>query len=182
MATGYFITHPDVIIDPEKPIERWGLSARGRERMRTLLEQPWQRSVGAVLCSSEQKALDGAEILVAALSVPQYIVHELGEYDRSSTGLLPPAEFWSLVEQFFAQPEQSIRGWERAVDALRPPALKSPTTKGQTASPQTASPGMRSPVGRGPRPARGLRMRPCGRFRCRDSNSDSGIQSPLSYP
>jgi hypothetical protein len=34
MASGYFITHPDVIIDPAKPIERWGLSPRGRERMR----------------------------------------------------------------------------------------------------------------------------------------------------
>jgi broad specificity phosphatase PhoE len=117
MARGYFITHPDVIIDPDKPIERWGLSARGRERMRSLCQQPWLRSVGCVLSSSEQKALDGAELLVAALAVPQRIVHELGEYDRSSTGLLPPAEFWPLVEQFFAQPEQSIRGWERAVDA-----------------------------------------------------------------
>ncbi|MEY2930979.1 MAG: hypothetical protein RL033_1728 [Pseudomonadota bacterium] len=117
MARGYFITHPDVIIDPEKPIERWGLSARGRERMRALLEQPWLRRVGCVLSSSEQKALDGAEILVAALAVPQRIVRELGEYDRSSTGLLPQAAFWPLVDQFFAQPEQSIRGWERAVDA-----------------------------------------------------------------
>jgi broad specificity phosphatase PhoE len=117
MARGYFITHPDVIIDPGKPIERWGLSARGRERMRALLAQPWLRRVGCVLSSSEQKALDGAEILVAALGVPQRIVHELGEYDRSSTGLLPQEEFWPLVQQFFERPEQSIRGWERAVDA-----------------------------------------------------------------
>lgn len=117
MARAYFITHPDVVIDPHKPIERWGLSARGRERMHALLEQPWLRSVGLVLSSSEQKALDGAQILAPALRVPHRVVHELGEYDRSSTGLLPPGEFWPLVEQFFAQPEQSIRGWERALDA-----------------------------------------------------------------
>ena len=43
MATGYFITHPDVIIDPERPIERWALSPRGRERMQALLSQPWVR-------------------------------------------------------------------------------------------------------------------------------------------
>ena len=89
-----------VIIDPAKPIERWGLSPRGRERMHALLGQPWLRSVGLVLSSSEQKALDGAEILAPALGVPHRVVPELGEYDRSSTGLLPPAQFWPLVEQF----------------------------------------------------------------------------------
>lgn len=117
MPRGYFITHPDVIIDPDQPIERWPLSARGRERMRGLLGQPWVRQLGGVLSSSEQKALDGAEILASALGVPHRVVRELGEYDRSSTGLLPPEEFWSLVDEFFAWPERSIRGWERAVDA-----------------------------------------------------------------
>jgi broad specificity phosphatase PhoE len=117
MAWGYFVTHPDVVIDPAKPIERWGLSGRGRERMHALLEQQWLARVGRVLSSSEQKALDGAEILVEALGVPHEVVPELGEYDRSSTGLLPPAEFWPLVDEFFQKPTESIRGWERAVDA-----------------------------------------------------------------
>lgn len=117
MARGYFVTHPDVVIDPARPIERWSLSARGRERMGALLEQDWLSRVGRVFSSSEQKALDGAEILVSALGVPHEVVAELGEYDRSSTGLLPSAEFWPLVDAFFAQPTQSIRGWERAVDA-----------------------------------------------------------------
>ena len=117
MATGYFITHPDVIIDPERPIERGGLSPRGRERMQALVSQPWVRRIGRVLSSSEQKALDGAEILVTTLGVPHQVVRELGEYDRSSTGLLPPDEFLALVDEFFRWPERSIRGWERALDA-----------------------------------------------------------------
>jgi broad specificity phosphatase PhoE len=117
MAKGYFITHPDVIIDPERAIERWALSPRGRERMQAVLSQPWVRRIGRVLSSSEQKALDGAEILVTTLGVPHEVVHELGEYDRSSTGLLPPDEFMALVDEFFRWPERSIRGWERAVDA-----------------------------------------------------------------
>jgi broad specificity phosphatase PhoE len=117
MARGYFITHPDVIIDPERPIERWALSPRGRERMQALLSQPWVRRIGCVLSSGEQKALDGAEILVTTLCVPHQVVPELGEYDRSSTGLLPPAEFLRLIDEFFRWPERSIRGWERAVDA-----------------------------------------------------------------
>jgi broad specificity phosphatase PhoE len=117
MARGYFITHPDVIIDPERPIERWALSPRGRERMQALLTQPWVRRIGLVLSSSEQKAIDGAEILVTTLDVPHQVVNELGEFDRSSTGLLPPDEFLALVDEFFRCPERSIRGWERAVDA-----------------------------------------------------------------
>jgi broad specificity phosphatase PhoE len=85
--------------------------------MHALLEQPWLRRVGRVFSSSEQKALDGAEILVSALAVTHAVVAELGEYDRSSTGLLPPSEFWPLVDEFFRRPTESIRGWERAVDA-----------------------------------------------------------------
>ena len=85
--------------------------------MQALVSQPWVRRIGRVLSSSEQKALDGAEILVTTLGVPHQVVRELGEYDRSSTGLLPPDEFLALVDEFFRWPERSIRGWERALDA-----------------------------------------------------------------
>lgn len=55
MASGSFITHPDVIIDPARPIERWAPSPRARERTRALLAQPWVQRIGAVLSSSERK-------------------------------------------------------------------------------------------------------------------------------
>ena len=41
----------------------------------------------------------------------------LGENDRSATGFLPPAEFERTADAFFARPQESVRGWERAVDA-----------------------------------------------------------------
>ena len=41
----------------------------------------------------------------------------LHENDRSATGYLPPAEFQAMADRFFANPEQSVKGWERAVDA-----------------------------------------------------------------
>ena len=41
MATVYFITHPDVVMDPSVPIQRWPLSERGRARMQRVLELPW---------------------------------------------------------------------------------------------------------------------------------------------
>ena len=41
----------------------------------------------------------------------------MGENDRSATGFLPPSEFEEVADAFFAAPELSVRGWERAVDA-----------------------------------------------------------------
>src|SRR5919197_1067748 len=45
----YFITHPDVVIDPTVPVPQWPLSARGRSRMQRLLSQNWLRHVDAFL-------------------------------------------------------------------------------------------------------------------------------------
>jgi broad specificity phosphatase PhoE len=110
----YFITHPDVVIDPTVPVPQWPLSARGRSRMQHLLSQNWLRQVEAIYCSTEQKAVDGAVILSEATSIPFHQVAALGENDRSATGYLPKAEFEVTVDAFFARPSESIRGWERA--------------------------------------------------------------------
>jgi broad specificity phosphatase PhoE len=117
MPVVYFITHPDVVIDPNVPVPRWPLSERGRERMRALLAQPWVPEVGAVFSSTEQKAIDGAAILAQHLGLGSEQVEALGENDRSSTGYLPGDEFQRVADEFFARPEESVRGWERAVDA-----------------------------------------------------------------
>ena len=113
----HFITHPDVVIDPALPVPRWPLSPRGRERMQCLLAHGWVRRLGAIWCSEEQKAIDAAGILAGGLGLPFQQMAELGENDRSATGYLPKTEFEAMADDFFAQPKQSVRGWERAVDA-----------------------------------------------------------------
>ncbi len=85
--------------------------------MRGVLEQAWAPSLAHVFSSEEQKAADGAEVLRSALGIPSSVIPGLGENDRSATGFLPPPEFWPVVEEFFANPEVSVRGWERAADA-----------------------------------------------------------------
>lgn len=117
MRNVYLVTHPEVVIDPHMPVPQWPLSERGRARMRRLLEEPWMQKVGSVYSSAEQKARDGAQIVASALRMPFEAIQELGEIDRSSTGYLPHEEHMALAAQFFAEPEQSARGWERAVDA-----------------------------------------------------------------
>jgi len=117
MRLVYLITHPDVIVDPEVPVPRWPLSSSGRERMEKLLAQLWVDSISSVYCSTEQKAIDGAEILAGHLSIGYKMVEKLGEIDRSATGYLPEEEHATAARAFFAHPEISVRGWEKAVDA-----------------------------------------------------------------
>jgi len=117
MRTLYFITHPNVVISRDVAVPRWPLSELGRKRMRAGLAQPWVREVTAIYCSTEQKAIDGAGILAQHLGLGFAEIPELGENDRSATGFLPPDEFERVADQFFAAPDKSVRGWERAVDA-----------------------------------------------------------------
>ena len=114
---GYFITHPNVVVSRDVPVPRWPLSELGKKRMRAGLRQPWVRELTAIYCSDEQKAIDGAAILAEHVGVAFEVVPELGENDRSASGFLPPDEFERVADQFFANPETSIRGWERAIDA-----------------------------------------------------------------
>lgn len=113
----HFLTHPEVLIDPLVPIPDWPLSPRGLSRARAMLGQPWVGDIRAVFASTERKARDMAEILAGHLGLAFTSFEELGENDRSATGYLPPPEFEATADAFFAQPETSIRGWERAVDA-----------------------------------------------------------------
>jgi broad specificity phosphatase PhoE len=117
MATAYFITHPDVRIDPGTPVPLWRLNDRGVARMRAMLIQAWIARIASVAASTEQKAIDGAAILAGHLGLPFATHPELNENDRSSTGYLPKPEFEAMADAFFAQPDISVNGWERAVDA-----------------------------------------------------------------
>jgi broad specificity phosphatase PhoE len=115
--TAYFLTHPDVLIDPIVPIPDWPLSPRGRDRMNRALSLPWVGGVRGIWCSAERKARDGAAILGQHLNLPVTELPGLGENDRSATGYLPKVEFEAVADRFFAHPTQSVRGWERAADA-----------------------------------------------------------------
>jgi len=117
MMNVYLVTHPDVVKDPAVPVPRWPLSTRGRARMAAMLVRPWVTGIGAVYCSDEQKALDGAVILAGHLGLTPVVIPELGEVDRSSTGFLPEAEHAAAARLLFERPDESVRGWETARQA-----------------------------------------------------------------
>jgi len=112
-----FLTHAEVEIDPAVPVPDWGLNARGRERHAAFAGDPMLDGVVAVFSSTERKAIEGATSVAERLGLTVNQRAALGENNRSATGYLPPDEFWPVVDRFFADPETSVRGWERACDA-----------------------------------------------------------------
>jgi broad specificity phosphatase PhoE len=90
----YFVTHPQVAIEPTIPVREWPLSDIGRERMASMLKQPWVECIGFIGSSQERKALDAAEILSRNINV-LVRVRRSWENDRTST-VLAPDEFQSL--------------------------------------------------------------------------------------
>lgn len=112
-----YLTHPQVRIDPSVPVPAWGLNEVGRQRVQTLASSQTLSGTTTIVSSAERKAIETAEPLAAALGIALEIRGAMHENDRSATGFLPPAEFETVVDRFFANPHDSVRGWERAIDA-----------------------------------------------------------------
>jgi broad specificity phosphatase PhoE len=119
VALTLYITHPEVVIDPDVPMPRWGLNATGRARATAFANRRPLPMGTRIFSSSEQKALDLAEILAAPIDGKISQSEAFGENDRSSTGFLAGEAFTEAVRQLFGAPEKSYRGWERASDAQR---------------------------------------------------------------
>jgi len=112
-----YLSHPQVAIDPAIPVDKWGLNEEGRQRVMALAGNMALAQTRTVISSGEKKAVETAQPLAEPLGLPVIIREEMHENDRSATGFLMPDEFEQVASQFFACPDTSIRGWERAVDA-----------------------------------------------------------------
>ncbi len=114
-----FITHPDVLIDPAVPVPDWPLSERGRTRMRAVVGQPWAAGLRSLFCSTERKAR------TAPPSWPTLWAWRSRSWRNSAKATVrqpvicrsSSSRRWPMP--FFARPEESVRGWERAAAAQR---------------------------------------------------------------
>jgi len=112
-----YLTHPQVNIDPAIPVPSWSLSEVGRTRAEAVGSTRQLSRTTQIISSGERKAIETAEIIAAKLNVAVEVRQAMHENDRSATGFLVPDEFQAVADQFFAWPQISVRGWERAVDA-----------------------------------------------------------------
>lgn len=117
MAFLHYVSHPEVVIDPDVEVPDWGLSERGRARVGSLLRQPWVATVRHVVSSPEAKAIETAGILAAHLGLSVDVRAGTAEIDRSATGYVPHDRHEELADRLFAAPTESASGWERAIDA-----------------------------------------------------------------
>lgn len=113
----FYLTHPQVEIEPDVPVPDWRLSATGRARMEAMAGRPWLARLARIVASTERKAIEAATILARPLGLTVETAPHMGENDRSATGFLPPDRFEQAADRFFAAPDESFRGWERARDA-----------------------------------------------------------------
>ena len=112
-----YLSHPQVLIDPAKPIPTWSLSEVGAKRVAVLAASGALSGTEHVISSTEIKAIETAAPLAEALGCRLVVREAMHENDRSATGFLPPDEFESVADQFFAHPSERVRGWETAKDA-----------------------------------------------------------------
>jgi broad specificity phosphatase PhoE len=114
-----YLTHPQVRIDSNVPVPLWGLSDFGRDRVERFKHSSALRNTKLIVSSAETKALETAAIIAGHICIPVLVRNDAHENDRSATGFLPPPEFEAVANEFFENPDESIRGWERAIDAQR---------------------------------------------------------------
>ncbi|MEO1055353.1 MAG: histidine phosphatase family protein [Actinomycetota bacterium] len=114
MAALWYVSHPEVRIDGDVPVPRWGLTDTGRARATTMCEQPWIGDIERIVSSDETKALELAAIVGVHCGLPVEVRPETAETDRTSTGYVPREEHDALAAAWFAAPESSPSGWEPA--------------------------------------------------------------------
>lgn len=109
-----YLSHPQVIVDPVTDVQKWSLNDVGQRRVHALAQSGALIGTSVVISSDETKATQTAEPLVNALGCQLIVRPNMHENDRSSTGFLPPKEFEKVADQFFANPDESVLGWETA--------------------------------------------------------------------
>jgi len=112
-----YVTHPEVVIDPNVATPRWGLSSVGRARAERFANHVLVRGLTRLVSSTETKALELAAVLAAGCGAPVDSGDKFDENDRRSTGFVPSARFEALADAMFAHPDESAEGWETARDA-----------------------------------------------------------------
>ncbi len=116
MSCLIFLTHPEVVIDPDVPVQNWSLSDNGKNLLYKSLRRGALPQIDHVFSSPERKAMDASAIIRNHFNCDVTILDKFGELDRSSTGYLPEDQHHTISSLAFEYPGVSIQGWERVDD------------------------------------------------------------------
>jgi broad specificity phosphatase PhoE len=111
----YLITHAHTEQIPHVATDAWQLSARGLQQAAELTKAPFWAEVDRVVVSSERKTWLTVADVVRERKLPVWVDCRFDELRRS--GWIE--DYAAQVAKVFAQPTQSVIGWEPAISAQR---------------------------------------------------------------
>lgn len=112
------VKHSAPLIDRQRPSHEWVLSDDGKARCGPLADALREFAPAAIVCSTEPKARETAQLVGQALGVAVEEGQDLYEHDRSNVPHMEGAAFQSAVAQFFNEPDALVLGEETAEEAL----------------------------------------------------------------
>jgi broad specificity phosphatase PhoE len=95
----------------------WHLSDEGRTRATLLARRLEFYQPEVIVCSTEPKAIETAEIVASFLKLPVHVAGNLHEHDRSNAAYRTRSEFVEAVQGFFNKPDELVFGNETADQA-----------------------------------------------------------------
>lgn len=107
-----YITHPAVNLDKTKLPHEWGLSEKGFEEAKKLIEKDFWSEVNVIYSSTEPKAVQVAQLASEKYGIKSFQEKDLGEADRTKTPFLPFEEYMSAIKECYINPTTNIKGWE----------------------------------------------------------------------
>ena len=106
------VRHSLSMISDELPASQWQLSEEGRRRCERLAELLAPHHPGAIVSSTEPKAIETGQILGRQLGIPVEAVPDLHEHERPGTDLDTVERFQAKVARLLQHPGESVFGAE----------------------------------------------------------------------
>lgn len=110
----YLIRHAATERVAEQPAEQWNLSEAGFLAAGALAGRRFWPEIGRLVTSTERKAIATAAPAAELWRLPSEANPLFDEVRRGDY----VEDYEAQVRAFFAQPERSVNGWERAANAL----------------------------------------------------------------
>jgi broad specificity phosphatase PhoE len=113
------IRHSLPVISSEQPASQWQLSEEGRRRCERLAELLAPHRPGAIVTSTEPKAIETGQIVGKQLGIPVQAAPDLHEHERPSTDLDTVERFQAKVARLLQHPGESVFGAETGDEARK---------------------------------------------------------------
>lgn len=113
------IKHAPPLVDPTVSSEQWKLSDKGQELCGPLADAISPHEPGIIISSEEPKAAETARLVAGRLNIRTTTAPGLHEHDRRNVPHMRSAEFISMMQLFFRNPDEHVLGKETADQALQ---------------------------------------------------------------